>query len=269
MTSITTATPSSTLPKNSNLEATPSRPPIVLIHGYRGSPLGLTEIAVHLSLRGYRVFNLNVPPFGDSTPLETYTKNSYADFIASCLRDRQITCPVLVGHSMGSLIAAGTAEKYPDLLADRIVFLAPIAAKPARPIAVLSPFATKIPRNVVDFTTTAYLMIPQPRLGTAKKSLDLTRASSKTYTSKEDVVACGRFSCSHAIGDFNFKARPHLLAGAKDRLIPRKQTEKLSADLAARGLNPKTVFIKGTGHLLNYEQPAETTAEIIKFIEND
>ena len=240
---------------------------IVLVHGYRGSPAGLAEIGEQLQKAGYQVFAPSVPPFGDSKPLRKYDNNSYADYIARYIKDNHIEKPVLVGHSMGSLVVAATAEKYPELLADELIFLAPISVKPPRPIAILNPLATALPRGIVDVTTTAFNMVPNG-LKTTKKTMKLTREASKKFTTKGDVKSAGAFSIAHAISDYHLSKRLLFLAGAHDHLISRKSTEAL-----AQKFNQSTpttaVFIPGTGHLLNYENPDETTAEILKFLEGD
>ena len=238
---------------------------LVLIHGYRGSPAGLGEISDALEKAGYKVYSPSIPPFGDSAALSSYNRDSYAEFIADYIKKNKILKPVLIGHSMGSLVASATAEKYPGLLNEKLIFLAPISTKPPRPIAVLNPLVTALPRGVVDVTTTAFNMVPNG-LETTKKTMRLTREASKKYTSKNDVKLAGEFSIGNSIPSFDFKKTTLFLAGEHDHLISRKHTEALAAKLGKK-METTTVFIPGTGHLLNYEKPKETAAEIIKFLE--
>ena len=238
---------------------------LILIHGYRGSPAGLGEIKDALEKAEYKVYSPDIPPFGDSSPLKSYDRETYADFIADYIKNNKLEKPVLIGHSMGSLVAAATAEKYPELLNDKIIFLAPISTTPPRPIAILNPLVTTLPRGVVDITTTAFNMVPNG-LETTKKTMRLTREASKNFTSKNDVKLAGEFSIANAISSFNFKKNVLFLAGARDHLISRKRTQALS-DIIRQKMKTKAVFIPGTGHLLNYERPVETANEIIKFLE--
>lgn len=238
---------------------------IILLHGYRGGPSGLQEIGSVLEASGYKTYLPSVPPFGDSSPLKTYDSDSYADFVANFIEQNNLKKPVIIGHSMGSMVAAATAEKYPELINDKLVFLSPISNKPPRPIAVLNPLVTVLPHGFVDVTTTAYNMIPNG-LETTKKTMRLTREASRKYTTKEDVKLAGDFSIKNAISTFKFKKNVIFIAGMHDHLISKKHTKLLVEELS-KDMPAKAVFIPGTGHLLNYERPKETAAEIIKFLE--
>ena len=237
---------------------------LVLIHGYRGSPAGLAEIGERLKEAGYNVFLPDIPPFGNSKPLEYYNRDSYADYVADYIKENHLSKPILIGHSMGSLVAAATAEKYPELLDDKIIFLAPISTKPPRPIAILNPLVVALPRGFVDVTTTAFNMIPNG-LETTKKTMRLTRESSKNFTSKGDVKLAGVFSTKNSLPDFKFQKNTLLLSGTHDHLIAKKYTNTLATKLSET-MPVKTTYLKGTGHLLNYEKPKETATEILNFL---
>lgn len=238
---------------------------IIMLHGYRGGPAGLMEISGILEKAGYRTFLPSVPPFGTSSPLKSYDRDSYADFVANFIKQNNLKKPIIIGHSMGSMVAAATAEKYPDLINEKLIFLSPISAKPPRPIAVLNPLITVLPHGFVDVTTTAYNMIPNG-LETAKKTMRLTREVSKKYTTREDVKLAGEFSINNAIPTFNFKKNALFIAGVHDHLVSKKHTKSLVEKLGKK-MPAKAVFIPGTGHLLNYEKPKEVASEIIKFLE--
>lgn len=237
------------------------KPPLLFIHGFRGSHEGLIDVAIWLVDSGYECYYPDIPPFGpEATDLSSYDANSYADFIADYIRKNNLKKPVLIGHSMGSLIASATAEKYPELIAEKLILMAPISEKPPRPIAALQPLVTILPNKLVDYLTTKYLFIPRDH-DALKETLEITHRCSKYYTKKPSVRASAKFSAAHKISDFNFKKDTLLLAGEKDRLISRKKTEAL-----AKKLNAKAKFIKGAGHLLNYEKPKEAALAIKKFL---
>ncbi|WP_243228562.1 alpha/beta fold hydrolase [Microbacterium sp. CIAB417] len=89
--------------------------PLVLLHGIgmgRSVYLDLTD-----RLRG-RVIALDLPGFGEAPePERTLTMARHADLVAAYLRSAGATDAVIIGHSMGSQIAAELAARHPELVA--------------------------------------------------------------------------------------------------------------------------------------------------------
>jgi len=241
-----------------------NKPDILLLHGYRGAPVGVEEIARDLRQHGYTVYTPAVPPFAGAELFAEYTPEAYADFVRNYIKTHSLNKPVLIGHSMGSIVAAAVAEKYPDLINQKIVLLSPIPKRTPRALSILSMCAAYLPRKVVDYVTTKFLYAAKDR-ALLRKILDITdQCTLATKIPRRDMAQAGRFSADHGILDFNFKKQVLLLAGAKDRLVDKKDTEKL-----AKKLNAKLVFLENTGHIHNYEKPHETALGIIKFLEKD
>ena len=249
-----------------------TKPPLLFIYGLRGSQEGLAQIIANLESQGYPCFAPDIPPFGHSqSDLPEYTADTYADHIAVYIKQHNIKHPVLIGHSMGSIIAAATAAKYPELLDNKLVLLAPISTKPPRPIAALQPLVTIFPNKLIGFVTTQYLIIPRERT-TLRSILDITYRCGEHYTSRAGVRAATRFSTAHAVSDFDFPQDTLLLAGTKDRLATQQTTVKLAHTMNSarkKSQNPNrasTKFIAKTGHLLNYEAPDSVARAIVEFL---
>ena len=160
---------------------------------------------------------------------------------------------------MGSIIAAATASLYPDLVNEKIVFLAPISEKPPKSIASLQPLSVILPRKAVDKITTDYLFVPRKERAVYKKTIKTTHACSKTSAAKKDVLKAAKFSAKHSIAEFELNKKILFLSGEKDRLIKKSKT----INLARKYPDAKVIFLEKTGHLLNYEAP-EKVAKIIK-----
>lgn len=236
---------------------------LIFIHGFRGNGLGLRELADEFSWdTKIKTTILQVPPAGGNS-LTEYTPDTYADFVVDYVKKNKIKKPVLIGHSMGSIIAAATAEKYPELLADKIVFLAPISKKPAKFFASLTPLSAKLPNKMLTYISTKYLFVPRNR-ELFKKTLETSEKCGTDYTTREDIWKSAEFSAQHAISDFEFSQRACFISGEHDRLIPREATEIL-----ARKLHGASIFIPGTGHLLNYEDAPSTAAAIRYFLDGN
>lgn len=239
-----------------------NKPTILLLHGYRGAPVGVEQIAQELRTQGYDVNIPAVPPFAGAKLLEKYSAKNYADFVKDYIEQHGLEKPILVGHSMGSIIAASVAASYPELIDSKIILLSPISKSTPKALALLSMAAAYLPRKLVDYVTTKVLYVGKNR-SELREILEITDQCTRvTKIPRRDMARAGLFSASHGILDFDFDKDTLLLAGAKDRLVSQKDTKKL-----AKKLNAKLVFLENTGHIHNYEKPRETAAEIIKFLE--
>lgn len=239
------------------------KPPIVLIHGLRGAPAGLESTANQLREAGYTVYTPAIPPFAGAGELSLYTPESYSDYLKAYLIKNKIKQPVLVGHSMGSIIVSAFAERYPELIDTRIILLSPIANQPAFFFRVISPLAAIVPRRIVDYLTTKFLFIPKDR-AKFREAMQVTNLCSNDHPPKAPTIAKStKFSVTYNISSFDLsKLQVALIAGEKDRLVGKKNIERLAKELPA-----KVWFIANSGHLHNYEEPVRTAELILSFLE--
>ena len=234
-----------------------SKPTLLFIHGFRGSPLGLAKLTGFLS-DSFDIHTPSIPPFGDSLPLVEYSPNSYANFIADYIKANHLDKPILIGHSMGSIIASATAEKFPELINDKLILVSPIPAKTAKYIANTQPLVTILPNKALSRITTQFLFVPRRSFSLYKETLNTTILCGKTQNDKHDVLLAANFSANNSIADFNFKKHTLLIAGEKDRLVRKRATIAL-----ANRNNFSLKFIPNTGHLVNYENP-KAVADLIR-----
>ena len=239
------------------------KPAVVLVHGFRGSPLGLQAIADELTAAGYSVYVPPIPPFAGAQPLVNYAAQDYADYLCRYISEQNLDHPVLVGHSMGSIVVAAAAELYPEKLNHKLILMSPISVKTAKPFALIAPFSALLPRRIVDYVTTRYLFVPHDR-ALFRHTLELTRQCSADHPPNRRAVAqAAHFSAHSAVSDFTLRQQVLLLAGEHDRLIKKRSTLKL-----AEALQAEHTFIPGSGHLHNYEKPHETAVAIRQFLEH-
>lgn len=248
---------------NPTLLVPTTKPSLVLVHGFRGSPLGLQTIADDLRQTGYKVYTPAIPPFAGAGELEHYDPKTYAHYLAQYIRNHKLQRPILIGHSMGSVVVAATAKFYPELINSKLVLLSPIPAKTAKPFALISPLAAIAPRPVVDYLTTKFLFVPKNK-ALFHETMALTHACSEDQPpTRSAIAAATKFSTNYAVSDFLPIQNTCIIAGAKDRLVPQKHTRAL-----AERLQTTPHFIPGTGHLHNYEKPHETARLILKFLQD-
>ena len=87
--------------------------PVVLFHGTAAwSELWRRTIDA-LAARGYRVVALDLPPFGFSDPLQSYTRTALATEVNALLDALKIDSAIIVGHSFGAGAATEFAMRFP------------------------------------------------------------------------------------------------------------------------------------------------------------
>jgi len=252
-------------PKSATILVPTEKPAIVLIHGFRGAPRGLEAIAQELRTANYQVYTPAVPPFAGAKPLEKVTPQAYAQYFRDYFKQHHLVRPILIGHSMGSVIAAATAQRYPEVVNDTLILLSPISTKPPRFITHLSPLINYLPPSAVDYLTTKFLFVPHDK-ELFRKTLKITHHCSNdqppTKSALSDAI---KFSTSYCVADFLPGLQKHLvfIAGEQDRLIGQQSTRKL-----AEKYDTTLKFIPKSGHLHNYETPHATAKLILKAIED-
>ena len=117
--------------------------PIVLVHGLAGSKENWMLVAPRLAERGYRVLAPDLAGFG-TTALEGRQSTLETNLgIVNAILRRSTGPAVLVGHSMGGLIAMMQAASRPDTVA-RLVLLDP--AVPRARTSPMKPLPTGLVR---------------------------------------------------------------------------------------------------------------------------
>ena len=231
-----------------------TKPPLLFIHGFRGNHLGLTEVETYFKKQGYDCYVPDIPPALNTKKehvpkLSAYTADGYAKWVADYILEHHLDRPILIGHSMGSIICAPTAEKYPELINERIFFLSPICETPPPFICQVAPLVRFVPSKLSSYLTTKYLITPKDK-HTLKRVLDITYRCAEKFTSLSDVGRAAKFSISYSISDFDFKKQAVFIAGESDKLNSQKQVKKM-----AKKYQSEPIFLANSGHLVNYERP--------------
>jgi pimeloyl-ACP methyl ester carboxylesterase len=113
---------------------TPSRPPILFIHGILGGPWYFADYQELFAARGYPSYALSLRGRPGSRPVADLGKISLEEFVTDALEvARAIGRPIVIGHSMGGLIAQRLAEEGAS---DTVVLL---SSAPPRGITLTTP----------------------------------------------------------------------------------------------------------------------------------
>lgn len=260
------------------------KPQLVLLHGLFGAPLGLNEITADLRQAGYEVFVPAVPPFAGSE--EKWAERAsddvdldrrYAEYFREYFAENEIVHPVLIGHSMGTLVAGSILQSYPELVNEKVILLSPISRQPNTLISRISGLSSYLPPKMTDWITTQFLIVPRGRKVFREILAEVNRCSHDRRPSNYYIQEATRFSVGDTVVDKLSKVKPSnqrfqllLLAGEHDHLVPPKATRKAAQwlnELPSKIFECECDFLVQTGHLHNYEKPHETSRRIVEFLE--
>ena len=99
---------------------------VVLLHGISSGAASWLDVAQELGAR-WRVLAWDAPGYGSSTPLASASPRDtdYAQVLAQSLKALGVQRCVLVGHSLGALVAARCAVNEGSTLVNQLVLISP------------------------------------------------------------------------------------------------------------------------------------------------
>jgi pimeloyl-ACP methyl ester carboxylesterase len=113
-------------------QGTPNGHTVVLLHGNNFAGFYFGNIAEALRKEGFRVIIPDQIGYGRSSkPIIPYSFNDWARNTRAVLQSLKIDKAMIVGHSMGAMLAARFATQYPDVT-ERLVLYNPIGLTDGR-----------------------------------------------------------------------------------------------------------------------------------------
>ncbi|MGH9135421.1 MAG: alpha/beta fold hydrolase [Acidimicrobiales bacterium] len=243
--------------------------PVVLLHGH-GSHLGIfAPLATRLAAAGRRVVAVDHRGFGRSSAAPpTFGFAGLVDDAAAVLDELDLRDAVVVGHSMGGVVALGLAVERAEVVADRVSALVLINSSARGPANRPLPRAKAV---ALDWSWTE-LVGRHPRHG-----LVLTRANFGVEARRSHVVAAREIGfaspaarrqgltrrllgidLTERLGDVQVPVL--VLAGAADRVVAPIESERIAELVPGARLE---VF-RGAGHMLPIERSAQVAEHIVR-----
>jgi len=259
------------------------RPPLLLIHGFRGDHHGMDFIAHHIRRRTVIVPDL--PGFGETAPLsDGLSLQGYVDVIAGLVQnieEQYGVSPTVVGHSFGSILAAHWAAQHPE--AQALVLINPITSPPLEgPSRIGSQLARlyyalgrALPESwgnailanplVVRIMSEVMATTRDPGLRRFIHSQHAQHFS--TYTDRTSLAQAFDISITHTAAEVSARLTMPVLviAGNKDALAPLEPTQQFVDSLP----NATARVFDGVGHLVHYERPESAAHAIEEFLAGD
>lgn len=275
------------------------RPRLLLIHGFRGDHHGMQLIVD--ALPGYEIFVPDLPGFGETPPLRSplgrrleHTVERYADVVEALAQSLHLgTTDVVAGHSFGSIVVSAHLQRASDsdspATARRwagAVLLAPISddifRRPqllpgALGVELYYRLCQVLPGGSADWalrspaalavTNMTMMVSPEPDLQDYIR--DQHRRYFGAYSDRRTVLEAYRASSRHTVTDYaaSLDLPVLLLSGSRDQLSTAAGRRALrDAVPGPRGRGPQWEHLRGTGHLLHYEKPAQTGRAVRRFL---
>lgn len=246
--------------------ANPHAQAVVFLHGIGGAARIWAPQVASFAAAGFRPVALDLPGYGARPPVEHMDFETLAGDVEAAIARLDLDHPILVGHSMGGMVAQTALRRRPDHYCAAVLsgtspafgdptgeFQKKFVADRLGPLDAGRTMAELAPAMVEAISG------PAPDPAGRKLAIDTIAATSeRTYR-----------AAVHCLVGFDERANlariaiPVLcLAGEHDRLAPAAMMERM----AARIPGARYVRLVGVGHLPNVEAPTAFDAAIFDFL---
>ncbi len=248
-----------------------SGPTVLMLHGVGGGHLAFAPQVETLAGHGYRAVAWDMPGYGKSAPIEPYTFKGLAESCIALIEALGTDSVILLGHSMGGMVAQEVVARRPDLVR-RLVLCGTSAAFGKRSDgrsaeAWAQQFIGQRTAPLDAGQTMADMaarLVPQMAgPGSLPEGLRLAEhcmASVPAATYRRALECLVTFDRQAALAHIRV---PTLLVGGEfDRVAAPAVLKQMAAAIP----RARYAELAGIGHLMNLEAPEEFDALLIDFL---
>ncbi len=234
---------------------------LFFLHGVGGGRAAWDRQVPYFSARGYRCVAWDQPGYGGTPTAEPYTFEKVAEALA-----RQVDEPaVLVGHSMGGMVAQETYARFPDKVRALVLsFTSPAFAgggEFARQFVAARVGALDAGKTMAEVA--AALMPTMRGTKSDPQGVDLAQrvmAAVPPETYRKAVQLLTTFDRRENLPKIGVPTL--LVAGSDDRVAPPAVHEKMSKRIPGA----QYVLLEGCGHLGPMDQPEAFNTAVERFL---
>jgi pimeloyl-ACP methyl ester carboxylesterase len=255
-------------------------PGIVLLHGMAETSKIFWRGFIPYFENQYTVVAMDLRGFGDSDkPKRGYEPEAQAQVVACLVEELGLDKPVLLGHSLGGIIATKFAILFPDKLHRLIIYDSPVgggflqnlglvAKMPAKGVILMGilliPLVGRLFFKLRTIETTRYLL-ESLRLFCDRSSYtdEIVRESMRNSYEAITQNAWHAVVLENLFKDLSRIRVPTLiLRGEHDALVSQSWMERVNARIP----NSQLVVIKGACHMSLNEQPDQFNQAVFQFL---
>jgi non-heme chloroperoxidase len=240
--------------------------PVVFLHGITDSWRSFETVLPHLP-KNIRAFAISQRGHGGSEkPLTAYDAKTFADDVAAFLAQHKLSEAVIVGHSMGGVVAQDFASRYPQMVKSLVVLASDACLRNNKG---MPEFYQDVLKMTGELERPFMVEFQQACL---KKPIDqdyfnrLVDENMKVPLRVFQAAFTGLMSADYreAFRDFN---KPVMIVwGEDDAFFHRPGQQELHAAFK----NEKLYTYSDHGHGLHWESPERFANDLVTFLsEND
>ena len=240
---------------------------LVFLHGIGTDGSSFADQLESFS-RGARAIAWDMPGYGASPPLERMTFPALVDSLIQLLDARHVDRAVIVGHSMGGMVAQELVARRPERVAALVLY------------STVPTFGGGSEKRRREFLAQRLKPLDEGKTPAdmAPAVIGQIVAENADPRAIERAVACMSAipvdtyrAAVHCIVDFDASAHlgtircPTLaLAGDRDRVTPPAAVERMAQAIPGA----RYELLASVGHLANLERPAEFDAALSRFLDS-
>ena len=243
-----------------------SGPTVLMLHGIGGGHLAFAPQVESFASSGYRAVAWDMPGYGHSAPIEPYTFKGLAESCIALIDGLKCEHVVLVGHSMGGMVAQEVVARRPERVS-RLVLCgtSPAFGKPdgewQRAFVAERTAPLQAGKTMAEL---AEVLVPQmigpgalpEGVRLAQHCMGLVNPSTYRRALEALVTFDRRADLPH------IHVPTLLLAGEHDRNAPSAVMRKMAQAIAGSTF----LELPGVGHLQNLEAPEAFDAAVLNFL---
>lgn len=239
---------------------------VLLLHGIGGRAAGWHAVQTHLAAQGWRSIAWDMPGYGRSPALAASDMAALAQALHQLRRHKGVTQAVLVGHSLGGMVALQAWADAPEGIAAMLLaatspafghgdgdFQQQFLAQRLAPLEAGKSMAQVAERLV---PTMAAPGTPAERLAPACAHM----ASIAPAAYRQALQALVRFEQRQALPTVTVPVL--CLAAEHDRTASPQVMQRMAAKMPGA----RYACLAQAGHLLHYEQPEAFMAALDEFL---
>lgn len=241
-------------------------PTVLMLHGIGGGHLAFAPQVETFASAGYRAVAWDMPGYGHSAPIEPYTFKGLAQSCIQLIESLKVDQVVLLGHSMGGMVAQEVVARRPDLVSRLILCgTSPAFGKPdgewQREFIAQRTAPLDAGKSMAELAETLVPRMIGPGSlpeGVRLATVCMGQVPAATYRrALECIVTFDRRSNLS-----NIHVPTLLVAGEHDRNAPPSVMRKMADSIA----NSTYIEMKGIGHLQNLEAPDDFDGLVLNFL---